>query len=172
MAKRMSWKSEANYLKSSSRCLLMTVVKHYGIHLNYINRFGTDRGTTDATINDSYAQTSPVNAFPKGQSPFGVFDMAGNTIDWLHDWFDADYYSNSPLKDPKGPTKNLVREKVETKGGWDDNLIRCIRGGAWTDATGKLNLAEGGHSIRSDMREGTQQYSSDDHLGFRLAIIK
>ena len=43
-------------------------------------------------------------------------------------------------------------------------------GGPWTDASGVLSLVEGGHSIRSDMRERTDQYSSDDHLGFRLVI--
>ena len=63
-----------------------------------------------------------------------------------------------------------MRRKFAIPGGWGDNLQRSIRGGAWTDASGVLSLAEGGHSIRSDMRERTDQYSSDDHLSFRLVI--
>ncbi len=137
---------------------------------NYRLRFGLDQRNVDITIDDGYPQTSPVDAYPGGQSPYGVFDLAGNTIDWLYDWFDASYYSNSRLEDPIGPRRNPVRRKFAIPGGWGDNLQRSIRGGAWTDASGVLSLAEGGHSIRSDMRERTDQYSSDDHLSFRLVI--
>ena len=137
---------------------------------NYQLRFGLEQRNVDITIDDGYSQTSPVDAYPDGQSPYGVFDMAGNTIDWIYDWFDASYYATSPLTDPIGPQRNPVRRKFEIPGGWGDNLQRSIRGGAWTDASGVLSLAEGGHSIRSDMRERTDQYSSDDHLGFRLVI--
>ena len=137
---------------------------------NYRLRFGLEQRNVDITIDDGYPQTSPVDAFPRGQSPYGVFDMAGNTIDWIYDWFDAYYYSTSPSEDPIGPERNPVRRKFAIPGGWGDNLQRSIRGGAWTDASGVLSLAEGGHSIRSDMRERTDQYSSDDHLSFRLVI--
>jgi hypothetical protein len=111
-----------------------------------------------------------VNTYDKGQSTYGVFDMAGNTIDWLYDWYDASYYARSPTTNPIGPERNPVRRKFEIPGGWGDNLQRSIRGGSWTDASGVLSVEEGGHSVRSDMRERTDQYSSDDHLGFRLVI--
>ena len=137
---------------------------------NYLSSFGGDNRNVDATIDDGYAQTSPVNAYKDGQSPYGVYDMAGNTIDWLYDWFDASYYARSPAANPIGPKRNPVRRKFKIAGGWGDNLQRSIRGGAWTDASGVLSLADGGHSIRSDMRERTDQFSSDDHLGFRLVI--
>jgi formylglycine-generating enzyme required for sulfatase activity len=120
--------------------------------------------------NGGVAQTSPVDAFPKGQSPDGVFDMAGNTNDWLYDWYDPEYYSKSPVIDPNGPIRKLKRKKWSIPGGWASNLQRCIRGGGWTDASGEQSLAEGGHSIRSDMRERTDQFSSDDHLGFRVTV--
>jgi hypothetical protein len=96
--------------------------------------------------------------------------MAGNTIDWNYDWYDASYYVHSTAKNPIGPERNPIRRKFEIEGGWSDNLQRSIRGGAWTDASGVLSVEEGGHSVRSDMRERTDQYSSDDHLGFRLVI--
>ena len=137
---------------------------------NYLSSFGSDSRNVDPTIDDGYAQTSPVNTYKDGQSPYGVYDMAGNTIDWLYDWFDASYYARSPAANPIGPKRNPVRRKFKIAGGWGDNLQRSIRGGAWTDASGVLGLAEGGHSIRSDMRERTDQFSSDDHLGFRLVI--
>jgi hypothetical protein len=111
-----------------------------------------------------------VDAYPDGRSPYGVYDMAGNTIDWLYDWFDDAYYSNSSPFDPAGPALNMTRHKFSIPGGWGSNLQRSIRGGAWTDASGQLSLEEGGHSIRSDRRESTDQFSSDDHMSFRLAV--
>ena len=137
---------------------------------NYLLMFGPDQRNADSTIDDGNPQTSPVNTYDKGQSPYGVFDMAGNTIDWLYDWYEASYYARSPAANPVGPDRNPVRRKFEIPGGWGDNLQRSIRGGAWTDASGVLSVEEGGHSVRSDMRERTDQYSSDDHLGFRLVI--
>jgi len=137
--------------------------------VNYRKKFGKESRNSDPDVDDGYAQTSPVDAYPEGRSPYGIFDMAGNTIDWIHDWFDPGYYAQSPLCNPAGPVRNIKRKKHRIPGGWASNLQRCIRGGAWTDASGELSLAEGGHSIRSDMREHTDQFSSDDHLGFRLA---
>lgn len=137
---------------------------------NYLSLFGSDSRNVDSAIDDGYPQTSPVNTYDKGQSPYGVFDMAGNTIDWIYDWYEASYYARSPTTNPIGPERNPVRRKFEIPGGWGDNLQRSIRGGSWTDASGVLSVEEGGHSVRSDMRERTDQYSSDDHLGFRLVI--
>ena len=137
---------------------------------NYLSLFGSDSRNVDSAIDDGYPQTSPVDTYDKGQSPYGVFDMAGNTIDWIYDWYEASYYARSPNANPIGPERNPVRRKFEIPGGWGDNLQRSIRGGSWTDASGVLSVEEGGHSVRSDMRERTDQYSSDDHLGFRLVI--
>ncbi|MBY0399186.1 formylglycine-generating enzyme family protein [Myxococcota bacterium] len=34
---------------------------------------------------DGFFHTSPVGSYPKGKSPFGVFDMAGNVAEWTSD---------------------------------------------------------------------------------------
>lgn len=48
--------------------------------------------------------TWPVGRLPAGASPFGVLDMAGGVAEWTSDWFSRDYYSESPRRDPKGPS--------------------------------------------------------------------
>ncbi len=47
--------------------------------------------------------TSPVGSYPKGASPYGVLDLAGNVYEWLWDRYDANYYEVSPYENPTGP---------------------------------------------------------------------
>lgn len=43
----------------------------------------------------------PVGSFPS--SPLGFYDMDGNGYEWVKDWFDPNYYKNSPEDNPQGP---------------------------------------------------------------------
>jgi formylglycine-generating enzyme required for sulfatase activity len=57
-------------------------------------------------------EPDPVGSHPKGASPYGALDMAGNVWEWVEDWHDAGYYATCPAKDPPGPTqgtKKVVR---------------------------------------------------------------
>ena len=45
----------------------------------------------------------PVGSLPDGASPYGALDMAGNVEEWVADWWDIDYYSQSPFRNPQGP---------------------------------------------------------------------
>ena len=66
--------------------------------------------------NESRSGTAEVGSFPPGASPYGAMDMAGNVWEWVADWYDSEYYSNSPLRNPTGPVRGSVR---------------VLRGGAW-----------------------------------------
>ena len=70
--------------------------------------YGTDNccATEDA---DGFATTAPVGSYPKGQSPFGIHDMAGNVWEW----------TSTPF--PGKPSENVIRG-----GGWGNNPY-CLR---------------------------------------------
>ena len=54
--------------------------------------------------------TTPVGLYaPRGASPEGILNMAGNVYEWVNDVFDENYYKVSPYKNPPGPTGSLYR---------------------------------------------------------------
>jgi serine/threonine-protein kinase len=71
---------------------------------------------SDRTVDDGYADTSPVGNYPDGASPYGALDMAGNVWEWVNDWYDEAYYGSSPSENPQGPASGQYR---------------VLRGGSW-----------------------------------------
>jgi len=50
-----------------------------------------------------------VYRYPLGASPYGALNMAGNAREWVADWFDAEYYNNSPYQNPQGAQSGFER---------------------------------------------------------------
>lgn len=63
------------------------------------------------------SSTCAVGSFPSDVLSYGVYDMAGNVWEWVSDWYDENYYKNSPAQNPKGP---------------NDGKYRVLRGGSWS----------------------------------------
>ena len=70
---------------------------------------------------DRWDQTSPVGNFPP--NALGLYDMAGNVWERCWDWYDENYYSNSPPTDPQGPAEGVYR--VLRGGAWDYSSWIC-----------------------------------------------
>ncbi|HSH02486.1 MAG TPA: formylglycine-generating enzyme family protein, partial [Anaerolineae bacterium] len=99
-----------------------------GQNLNYCdNQCEFDHKDND--FNDGYQQTAPVGSYPTGTSPYGALDMTGNVWEWVADWYASDYYTNSPINNPQGPTSG--NERVLRGGSWyvtSDYVRAAIRG--------------------------------------------
>ena len=63
---------------------------------------------------DGFAFTAPVGSF--APNAFGLYDMHGNAWEWCSDWHSDTYYAESPIDDPPGPAKGVVR--VRRGGSW------------------------------------------------------
>jgi formylglycine-generating enzyme required for sulfatase activity len=97
----------------------------------------------DPLVHDGYPETSPVGAFPRGASYFGLEDMAGNVWEWCLDFY-------GPL--PGTPKRNL-RGPV-------NGIKRVYRGGSWKSRFSNLRAsARGGNAAN---------YCCND-VGFRIA---
>lgn len=87
----------------------------------------------------------PVGSFPKGASPYGVMEMAGNVSEWVADIYSDDYYASSPDENPTGP---------------EQGRLRVVRGGSWYyDAS----------FMTTTYRTGFNPSETFGDLGFRCA---
>lgn len=110
----------------------------YGISCDYANYYKCPH------YGGRFGETfTRIGYYQKGESPYSVFDMAGNVWEWTADWYDADYYKNSPHDNPTGPLSG------------DE---RVLRGGSWADTAPYL---------RSTKRFNLLPMIALDNIGFR-----
>jgi formylglycine-generating enzyme len=99
----------------------------------------------DPNIDDGYAQSSPVGAYPAGAGPFGHEDLAGNVWEWCRDYY-APY-----------PETNTV-ERINPHGP-PTGARRVLRGGSWKSRSTNLRSSTRAFNIPT--------FSSND-VGFRV----
>jgi formylglycine-generating enzyme required for sulfatase activity len=58
--------------------------------------------------NSGFKDTTPVDQYPNGASPYGAMDMSGNLKQWVADWYDG-FHDLSNSQNPTGPTSGSFR---------------------------------------------------------------
>ena len=103
-------------------------------------------------FNMTVGDTTPVDRYPDGKSPFGVLDMAGNVWEWTSSLWGTDV--NKPEfgypYDPKDGRENL---------NLPDTVRRVLRGGSFRD---------GARVVRCAYRYWFYPSNRYDDLGFRV----
>ncbi len=97
-----------------------------------------------------YNRPIPVGQFPKGESPDGIADLAGNVWEWCLDEYSPTTYQRNGKGVPRNPIHLRFRDVLRS---------RVIRGGAWD---------VGSAFLRSSLRFKFYPLDSTHTIGFRV----
>jgi formylglycine-generating enzyme required for sulfatase activity len=128
--------------------------------------FGDSLSSNEANFNGNYPagktskapyvrRTTKVGSYKP--NAFGLYDMHGNVAEWCADWYDPEYYLDSPDTDPLGPPLGVVATRFGNNG--NQNFFVVVRGGCWVDD---------GRACRSAYRFRAMPKTQYRLIGFRV----
>lgn len=116
-----------------------------GTRLNFCDK-NCPRDHRDAAVDDGHQDTAPVGSYSNGRSPLGLFDMAGNVMEWVGDWYNSRAYGESGDTNPLGPL---------------EGDFKVIRGGSWLSPSADIAVTS---------RDSFDPLVTRANLGFRCAM--
>ncbi len=88
----------------------------------WMNNIWQGEFPAENTRADGFVTTAPVRSFPK--NGFGLYEMSGNVWEWCSDLYHAEYYAESPRRNPTGPTQSYDPQEPQL-------IKRVQRGGSF-----------------------------------------
>lgn len=99
-----------------------------------------------ANYDNPQQRTTQVWEYPKGKSLFDIWDMCGNVGEWVHDWYDPEFYKSEAEENSTGP---------------ESGSHKCYRGGGFHGNSVDIRI----RNRHFDVPQPTKQY-----IGFRCAF--
>ena len=154
---RVSWNSVQDFIKKLNKATGMNYRLPTEAEWEYAARNGGGKekwaGTDKESELDEYAwyynnsaRAGTHTVAGKEPNGLGLYDMMGNVWEWCSDWYDRDYYENSPAKNPEGPSEGSTR---------------VLRGGGWKSKPDHIRTVN-----RNDFVPTSKKFAN---IGFRLA---
>jgi formylglycine-generating enzyme required for sulfatase activity len=74
---------------------------------------------------------APVDSFPKGVSPYGAYNMAGNVFELVENWYNADFDANlqDGARNPSPPAQGTIKRE-------EGAPVKILKGGRWASEAG------------------------------------
>ena len=88
----------------------------------------------------------PMKRFPPNH--YGLYATSGSVWEWTNDWYDTEFFSQAPVRNPRGPSSG--KQKV-------------VRGGSWADSLEAVTV-----SFRMSMTDEGPPTYANPNIGFRL----
>ncbi len=91
--------------------------------------FGEKKLINDAYLNETAWYNNNNKPFGtktvglKKPNEVGIYDLFGNVTEWCNDWYNDEYYNNSPKDNPHGPQKG---ENRVIRGGYFNSYVKNI----------------------------------------------
>ncbi|UCH11218.1 MAG: formylglycine-generating enzyme family protein [Fidelibacterota bacterium] len=120
----VSWSDATAYAKWASKRLPTEAEWEYAARgglagKDYPN--GNDLDTTLANYSWKGITRGTMHIGSYAANGYGLYDMVGNVVEWVADYYDGSYYRKSPRRNPPGPK---------------EGKFRVIRGGGWHSGPG------------------------------------
>lgn len=95
---------------------------------------------------DGYRDIAPTGHYVDGRSPIGVYELSGNVMEWVNDWYNPRAYREITETNPMGPT---------------EGQFKVLRGGSWLSSPEELTVT---------YRDTFDPLVSRANIGFRCAM--
>jgi sulfatase modifying factor 1 len=93
-------------------------------------------------------QTGPEPVACYAPNAFGLYNIGDNVHEWCSDWYDPNYYANSPERNPHGPETG--QRKASRGGSWR-HQIKVARCSARSSIPPEFQYADYGFRVACDL---------------------